>query len=926
MKTKVLDYIDFEKVNTLLEGFNKSTGFVTAILDLEGNVLSKSGWRQICTEFHRINPETAKKCTVSDTVLANKMSKGEKYHFYKCLNGLVDVAVPIVINGKHIANLFSGQFFFDEPDHDFFKKHAKMYGFNEQNYLKALESVPIVSKEKVKIAMDFLLNMTQLISEITLQKLEQSQLNEALRKSEELSRSALDNILEGCQIIGFDWKFIYLNRTAEIHNRRPNDEMIGNRYMDMWPGIEKTGVFKIIKQTLENKVSNHFENEFLFPDGSLGWFDLSIQPVPEGVFILSIDITERKLKEGQLFESEFKFSRLYENGPFGMVMVDKEFRFKKANPAFCAVLGYSDSELRKLSFIDLSHPDDLKKNLLNAHKLLKKEISVYKTEKRYIRKDGHVIWGSLTVTATYDSDGQFLYFLGIIEDITRRKHAEEEVRKSNENFAKAFYFNPLSLTITTVKDGQFIMINEAFTRDLGYTADEIIGKTIGEFNIYFNPEDRLSLLKTFYDKGNINNLEMHFRAKSGKIILVELSMVSVQINGKDSILSAFHNISERKIIEDELKASEKRLSKIFHLGPVAKVLTRNSDSIIIDFNTAAEKLFGYKHEDVMGKTVDSFDFWMDSTERLRITEKFRKQGFLQGIEFQYKTTTGKRGWASIFTESFEIKGEKYLLNEFIEITDRKLAKENIQKLNEELEQRILERTAQLEATNKELESFSYSVSHDLRSPLRHINGFAEILIKQYSDRLPEDARKYLNTITGSANKMGTLIDDLLSFSRTGRAELKKSALNMNQVIEDALVQIKPFLVNRKIDWKILPLPEVNGDYNLLRMVWINLLDNAVKYTRTKENAIIQIGYKDEKIETVFFIKDNGVGFDMKYADKLFGVFQRLHSSSQFDGTGIGLANVQRIILRHGGRTWAKAETDKGASFYFSIPKEMEDIL
>ncbi|MBK7712410.1 MAG: PocR ligand-binding domain-containing protein [Bacteroidales bacterium] len=187
MKAKKLDYIDFEEVNTLLEGFNKTTGFVTAILDLEGNVLSKSGWRQICTEFHRINPDSSKNCSISDTVLANKLGKNEKYHFYECLNGMVDVAVPIVINGEHIANLFSGQFFFDKPDLEFFKKQAKKYGFNEKKYLKALQLVPVVSREKVKAAMDFLLNMTQLISEITLKKLEQSQLNEALRKSEERS-------------------------------------------------------------------------------------------------------------------------------------------------------------------------------------------------------------------------------------------------------------------------------------------------------------------------------------------------------------------------------------------------------------------------------------------------------------------------------------------------------------------------------------------------------------------------------------------------------------------------------------------------------------------------------------------------------------------------------------------------------------------
>ena len=194
MNTKILDHIDFEKVNTLLEGFNQTTGFVTAILDLEGNVLSKSGWRQICTEFHRINPETAKRCAISDTVLANKMSEGEKYHFYKCLNGLVDVSVPIIIKGEHVANLFSGQFFFEEPDVSFFKKQAEIHDFEESSYLKALEKVPIISQEKVKTAMNFLLNMTEMISEITFQKLEQIELNEERKKNEETLRHSEKNL------------------------------------------------------------------------------------------------------------------------------------------------------------------------------------------------------------------------------------------------------------------------------------------------------------------------------------------------------------------------------------------------------------------------------------------------------------------------------------------------------------------------------------------------------------------------------------------------------------------------------------------------------------------------------------------------------------------------------------------------------------
>ena len=261
-----------------------------------------------------------------------------------------------------------------------------------------------------------------------------------------------------------------------------------------------------------------------------------------------------------------------------------------------------------------------------------------------------------------------------------------------------------------------------------------------------------------------------------------------------------------------------------------------------------------------------------------------------------------------------------------QIEARKLAEKEILKLNSELEQRILDRTAQLKIVNLELEAFSHSVSHDLRAPLRHINGFAEILKEEYYDQLPEKAKNYLDTISDSAKKMNILIDDLIKLSRTNRIELKKSMLKMNQVLDDALSEVQPLLENRKVDINISTLPEVIGDYNLLRLVWVNLLDNAIKYTRPRKKAVINIDYKEEKEEFIFCIHDNGVGFDMNYAQKLFGAFQRLHSTDEFEGTGIGLSNVRRIISRHSGRTWAEAELDKGASFYFSLPKKAVDFL
>jgi len=236
------------------------------------------------------------------------------------------------------------------------------------------------------------------------------------------------------------------------------------------------------------------------------------------------------------------------------------------------------------------------------------------------------------------------------------------------------------------------------------------------------------------------------------------------------------------------------------------------------------------------------------------------------------------------------------------------------------------RAAELVIANRELEAFSYSVSHDLRAPLRHANGYVELLKNRYYDLLPEKARHYLDNIADSSQQMGKLIDDLLNFSRTGRQEMRLLDLDMNLIIQEVVNTIKRTNHERSIEWNIDNLPHVIGDQALLHMVWMNLISNAVKYTGTREKTRIGIKVEQAKDEFIFCVSDNGVGFDMKYAQKLFGVFQRLHPVEEFEGTGIGLANVRGIVSRHGGRTWAEAEPDKGASFYFSIPNNANQGL
>ncbi len=259
-----------------------------------------------------------------------------------------------------------------------------------------------------------------------------------------------------------------------------------------------------------------------------------------------------------------------------------------------------------------------------------------------------------------------------------------------------------------------------------------------------------------------------------------------------------------------------------------------------------------------------------------------------------------------------------------EVSERRKAEEEIRRLNEELEQRVRDRTEKLEAINKGLEAFSHSVSHDLRAPLRHVSGFVELLKRSASGRLGEKDVHYLKMISDSTEKMGTLIDDLLSFSRMGRAELRKTSVDMGAIVAEIVREFREETGGRDIRWQVGPLPAVYGDPAMLRQAVANLVSNAVKFTRHKQEARIEIGCgaRDGK-EVAFFVRDNGVGFDMKYADKLFGVFQRLHSSVEFDGTGIGLANVRRIVHRHGGNTWAEGAIDGGATFHFSIPKDRE---
>jgi PAS domain S-box-containing protein len=511
-------------------------------------------------------------------------------------------------------------------------------------------------------------------------------------------------------------------------------------------------------------------------------------------------------------------------------------------------------------------------------------------------------------------------FNAMLDSLAQR---DAELRASEEK-SRALLEKVQAAIVLHDGQGRILASNPLARALLGLSDEQLLGKVLIDPDWQFLREDGSVAPVEEYPVSKVLSTRLPLAnqvlgisrpdCKDATWVLVNAEPDFDTSGGIRQIVVSFVDITELRLIQRQLEM----LNLAVNTSNDAIFLHDDTLRFVYVNETACRSL-GYSREELLTMCPPDIDPDVTQEMALEIKRAMVSDRSLHKFETRHRTKDGRLFPVELSGSMFEYEGEIFGLSVVRDITERKEAEEEIRKLTESLEQRVAERTLQLEASNKELEAFAYSVSHDLRAPLRHIDGYVDLLLSRCRDSLDDKGRHYVDTIASSARRMGILIDDLLRFSRTGRAELHWENLDMNQALQDALAPLKETHAGRHIEWVIGELPPVRGDYALLRQVWANLLENAIKFTRPKALARIEVSGREEKGKTVFVVADNGVGFDMRYVDKLFGVFQRLHSQEEFEGTGIGLATVQRIVARHGGRVWAEGTVGDGATFRFSIP-------
>jgi len=638
-------------------------------------------------------------------------------------------------------------------------------------------------------------------------------------------------------------------------------------------------------------------------------------------FSTSSEGIARHQSDNALLDDKKQIAAILESALDGIITIDVSGRVVLFNSAAERIFGHSADKMIGSS-IDVLIP----KRFQAAYR---DYLATFAQTKGSIRTTDSIdsVWGvrangeefPIEASISTVGSGAASLFTIILRDVTERHRVEEALTKSRERFLKAFRASSSPASITTLDEGRYIDVNDSFLRAVERSRDEVIGHTAGELGIWSNPGRRDEIVERLKAGMPVHNLELRYQSKTGREGVWLLSADVIELDGQLCIIGYRNDITDRKKAEEELRRQTETLRQQTQLLDNAQVLVYDNENRIIFWNLGAERLFGWKKEEALGRSTHDLLGTEFSEPVGKVKAKLLAEGHWEG-----ELTHTRRDGTRLTVMSHQVlhrdtDGHPIAIVEADnDITELKRAHAEIARLNTELEERVRQRTAQLEASNRELESFSYSVSHDLRAPLRSIDGFSKALLEDYGDGLDTHGRNYLDRIRAATQNMGELIDDLLELSRVTRAEIRRQPIDLSSMARSITNELRRSDPMRDVRVDIEDGLVAVGDRRLIRIVLENLLSNSWKFTAKQRDQHIEVRDAGKNGKTVFLVRDNGAGFDMNYADKLFGAFQRLHSAKEFPGTGVGLATVHRIINRHGGRVWAESEVGKGATFYFTL--------
>jgi PAS domain S-box-containing protein len=633
-----------------------------------------------------------------------------------------------------------------------------------------------------------------------------------------------------------------------------------------------------------------------------------------------------------LRQTEDRYRALAQYSTEGVAVAGADGVLKYIGPAMEKMLGWSASEAEGISMWAVAHRADRARLRATWTDLLGSPMAAQAVEARIRSKAGG--WCSLQIVASNQLHVPGVH--GVVlncRDMRDHRRMSEALHQSQARYRRFVETTHEGIWATDTWE-QTTFVNDRLAAMLGYSAPELLGRPVEEMLL---PEDRDGHRQRLSRRarGEMETYEQRFLRKDGSVVwaLVSASPMLDQVGEFSGSFAMLTDITEQKRFDLELRDALERFTALIEETPLVAVQGMARDGAVVLWNRACEQLYGYGRAEAMGKRIQ--DLLMEPADVPEF-ESILEQVWVSGrptqpVEWQVRARDGSTRWVystMVPVHTAGVVNCVYCMD--VDVTERHAARaaileseQELKRLNVRLEERVTERTRELQAAVDELDAFAYSVTHDLRAPLRAISGFASALDEDYADTLASGARHFLRQIVANVGRMDRLIQDLLAFSRCGRTEMQMRTLDMNEVVRLALSDQEQTAL-RRCEIAIGPLPPMTGDQALVRQVLTNLIGNAVKYSRTRECPRIEISGEDDGVRWVTYrVRDNGVGYDARYASKLFGVFQRLHSESEFEGTGVGLAIVQRVVRRHGGVVQSESDLDQGATFTFTAPRAQD---